>query len=131
MAIVVETAMAQDLDLGVGAVTKTHQSGGVLHGHGISLSTLSTKGASGESETATWDPAGIDSGRSVTTTVTVQGAALGDLVVASFSLDLQGLIMTAYVSSANTVTVVLANLTATAGLNIGSGTLKVLVFKTR
>jgi hypothetical protein len=131
MAIVIETWMAEDLDLGVGDVVKTHQSGGTIDGHGISLSTFSRKGAAGVADTTTWDPAAIDSGSSVTTTVTVAGAALGDFVLASLNIDLQGLIMNAYVSAENTVTVVLSNLTGTPGLNIGSGTLKVLVFATR
>lgn len=78
----------------------------------------------------TWDPGSVMSaGVPATTTVTVTGAALGDIVRASFSLDLQGLSLTGYVSSANTVTVSLANLTAGA-VDLGSGTLVVQVDKT-
>jgi hypothetical protein len=44
-------------------------------------------------------------GAGATTTLTVTGAVLGDLAVASFSLDLQGITMTAWVSAANTVSV--------------------------
>lgn len=71
---------------------------------------------------ATWDPPNLIAATQTTTTVVVTGASLGDHANASFSLDLQGLTMTAYVSSANTVTVVLFN--GTAGpINLGSGTL--------
>jgi hypothetical protein len=67
-------------------------------------------------------------GASTTTTVTVSGAVLGDFVLASFSLSLGGLTMTAYVSATSTVTIVLANLTG-AVADLASGTLKVLVLQ--
>ena len=128
--IVVETWMAEDLDLGTDTTSKTHAVGGSIPGHQISLSTFSTAGASGTASSATWDPSTVSNGASTSTTVTVAGAALGDFCLVSFSLDLQGAILTAYVSSANTVTVNLANLSG-ASLNLSSGTVKVLVFKTR
>ncbi len=128
--IVIETLMAEDLELGVGDTFKTHASGGTLSGHQISLSTLSRAGAAGEAVTATWDPSDIANGSSVSTTVTVQGAAMNDFVQWSFSLDLQGLTPFAYVSAANTVTIGLANLSG-APVNLSSGTVKVLVFATR
>lgn len=62
-------------------------------------------------------------------TVTVTGAVLGDFAQASMNIDLQGLTMTAYVSAADTVTVVLANLTAGA-VDLVSGTLNVRVMRT-
>lgn len=76
----------------------------------------------------TFDPPLVASGAEDTTTVTVTGAALGDLAVPSFSLDLTGLIMTAYVSAANTVTVRWRNGTG-GDVNLASGTLRVMVFK--
>ena len=82
----------------------------------------------GTTETATWNPASIADGDNATTTVTVQGAALGDFVLASFSLDLSGLALCAYVSAADTVTAVLLNNTG-APVDLGSGTLKVRVSK--
>jgi hypothetical protein len=130
MAIVVETSMAQDLDLGVGTTSKTHQSGGTLSGHQISLSTFSTKGASGEADTTAWAPGSIGSASKAEVDVTVQGAALGDMVQASFDKDLQGCGFSAYVSAANTVTAVINNNTG-ASKSIASGNLKVLVYKTR
>ena len=128
--IIVETAMAQDLELGTGTTSKTHPSGGVLNGHQISLSTFSTVGADGSSPTATWDPSSVASGSQTSTTVTVTGAALGDFVLASFSLSLQGLNLWGAVTAANTVTVYLSNLTGSA-VNLASGTIKVAVFSTR
>lgn len=78
------------------------------------------------SSSVTWDPPNLASGASETTTITVTGAALGNYVQVSFSLDLQGLPLVGYVSSANTVTVVLSNLTGGA-INLASGTLKARV----
>jgi len=78
------------------------------------------------SSSATWNPASVATGAETSTTVTVAGAALGNYVQASFSLDLQALTLTGYISATNTVTVVLANNTAGA-VDLGSGTLKVRV----
>lgn len=78
------------------------------------------------SGSAVWNPPSVATGAETSTTVTVAGAALGNYVQASFSLDLQALTLTAYVSSANTVTAVLANNTAGA-VDLASGTLKVRV----
>lgn len=74
----------------------------------------------------TWDPPSVGSGASTSTTVTVAGAALGNYVSVSFSLDLQGMNLTGSVSAADTVTVVLANLTGGA-VDLGSGILTVVV----
>lgn len=79
------------------------------------------------SSSITWNPASVASGAQTTTTVTVTGAKLGNPAAASFSLDLQGLVLSAYVSSANTVTIVLSNLTGGA-VDLASGTLYVRVF---
>ncbi len=72
----------------------------------------------------TYDPPSVASLGTATTTVTVAGAALGDQFVASFSLSLGGLMLTAYVSAADTVTTVLFNPTA-AAVDLASGTLTV------
>lgn len=74
------------------------------------------------SGTATYDPPSIAADGVETTTVTVTGAALGDVVSASFSLSLGGLMMSAEVSAADTVTVTLFNPTGSA-IDLGSGTL--------
>ena len=72
---------------------------------------------------ATYDPPNLVDGAGVTTTVTVPDAVLGDLAFASFSLDLQGIAVTAYVSAANTVSVRFQNESG-GTLNLGSGTLR-------
>lgn len=70
----------------------------------------------------TYDPPNLAAGATTTTTVAVPGATLGWDASAAFSLSLSGLAMTAYVSAADTVTVVLFNPTAGA-INLASGTL--------
>lgn len=76
------------------------------------------------SGSATYNPPSLADGAGDTTTVTCAGAALGDYVSASFSLDLQGITMTAWVSSANTVSVRFQNETG-GTLDLASGTLNV------
>lgn len=73
--------------------------------------------------TTTYDPGSLADATGVTTTLTLTGAALGDLVVASFSLDLQGITMTAWVSAANTVSVRFQNESGGV-VDLASGTLK-------
>lgn len=70
-----------------------------------------------------WDPASVAAAGNTTTTVTVTDAAVGDQVSVGFGLTLQGMILTGYVSAANTVTVVLYNPTAGA-IDLGSSTLR-------
>ena len=76
---------------------------------------------------ATWDPASAASGAQSTTTVTVAGAAIGDFCQATFSLSQGGMVFTAYVSAANTVTVVASN-TSGSPIDLTSGTVKVRVW---
>src|SRR5690606_19758568 len=52
---------------------------------------------------ATFDPGEVAHGGTVTTTVTVPGAAMGDFVRWSSSVDLSGFLVTAQVSAANSV----------------------------
>lgn len=80
------------------------------------------------STTATWNPANLSAGAQTSTTVTLTGAALGDEVTCSFSLDLQLMQLTGYVSAADTVTVVLQNGTGS-GINLDEGTLRVSVWQ--
>lgn len=78
---------------------------------------------------ATYDAPSIAAGGTTTTTVTATGAALGDQVTSiSFGVSLAGLVASGYVSSANTVTVVLYNPTAGA-VDLASTTLRVVVDK--
>ncbi|WP_372624649.1 DUF2793 domain-containing protein [Falsiroseomonas sp.] len=75
-----------------------------------------------------YDPPSLAAGEAVITTVTVSGAALGDFARASFSLDLQGITLTAWLSAAGTVSVRFQNGTAGA-VDLGSGMLRVRVEK--
>lgn len=77
---------------------------------------------------ATWDPPSIANGAQSSTTVSVTRADLGDQVRVSHSISLAGLTSTAYVSAANTVTVVLANTTGGA-VDLASHTVSVEVIK--
>lgn len=78
------------------------------------------------SSSVTWNPPNLVNQASETTTISVAGAVSGNYVQVSFSLDLQGLSLTGYVSAADTVTVILSNLTGGA-VDLASGTLKVRV----
>lgn len=78
---------------------------------------------------ATYDPPSLVDGAGATTTLTVTGAALGDAVTGvSFSLDLQGIIVTGWVSAANTVSVRFQNESG-GTLDLASGTLRARVQK--
>ncbi len=90
--------------------------------------TLGTAFPAPLSGSVTWDPASLNTLTQASTTITVAGAALGNRVMVSFSLDIQAQTLTAYVSSANTVTVVLFNSTS-GTLNLGSGILTVKVYQ--
>lgn len=75
---------------------------------------------------ATWNPPSVLAASSASTTVSVAGAAVGNFVQVSFSQDLQGMTLDGYVSAADTVTVVLSNLTALP-IDLASGTVRVRV----
>lgn len=74
----------------------------------------------------TYDPPSLADGAGTTTTVTVTGATLGDFADVSFSRDLQGISVTAYVSAADTVSVRFQNETG-GTIDLASGTLRVKV----
>ncbi len=73
---------------------------------------------------ASHDPPNLAAGEGLTTTVTVAGASLGDCVRANFSGDLQGIMLTAWVPAAGTVSIRFHNGTA-ASIDLASGTLRV------
>lgn len=125
-----DKVVGEDLNLGIANTTIQAPSGGTLPGTQLSLTSLAIGGAKGYATTATWNPSSVSAAQSTTTTVNVPGAQLGDFALASFSLDLAGCTMSAYISSANTVTVVISNPT-TAAIDLASGTVRVLVFHTR
>jgi hypothetical protein len=76
--------------------------------------------------TATVDVASLVDAAGATQSITCTGAALGDFVLVSHSLDVQDITVTAYVQSANTVEVRFQNEGA-ATVDLGSGTVTVLV----
>lgn len=75
-------------------------------------------------ETKDWGS--IADGDEAAQEVTVTGAQLGDFAMASMSIDISDLMLTAAVTAANTVTCVLANNTGGA-VDLDSGTLYVMV----
>lgn len=122
MAIPYEKIVAEDLNLGTGTVTVTMPGGGTDTGNKINLATLALTGSK------TYDPTSLADGAGVTTTVTVTGAVLGNFAMASFSLDLQGVLMQAWVSASNTVSVRFQNESGGV-VDLSSGTLKAMVFQ--
>lgn len=71
-------------------------------------------------------PGAIANGASYLATLNVPGAALLDYVLANFNADLRGMSISAYVSAADTVAVVVANNTG-ASKTLGLGTFRVQV----
>lgn len=74
----------------------------------------------------TYDAGSIADGDEEVGEVTVTGAVLGDFCVASFSLDVADLAITAAVTAADTVTYQLLNNTG-AAVDLASGTVRVRV----
>ena len=79
------------------------------------------------SVSAAWNPASILDGNEEALAVTVPGAELGDFALASLSLDVADLQLSADVTAADTVTCVLANNTGGA-VDIGAATVRVVVW---
>ena len=90
---------------------------------GINLFRTSALNAS-----AVYDPPSLADGAGATTTVALSGAELSDFARAAFSLDLQGITLTAWVSAADTVSVRFQNESG-GTLDLASGTLRVNVTK--
>jgi hypothetical protein len=78
---------------------------------------------------ATWDPASLADGAGETSSaITVTGAAFGDQVQVGVPVDLQGMLVSAYVSASNTVRIRIQNETGGV-LDLASGTWRVFVHK--
>lgn len=119
----------------VGNLTLDAAGGSVVSAAGMNLTSGSLFIGTGrgitylERVTGTYDPPSLATGTQTTNVQGITGVALGDHCTPSFSLDLQGMQLTAYVSSTNNVTVVLRN--GTAGtIDLASGTLKVVCMRT-
>lgn len=77
---------------------------------------------------AIYNPPSLIDGAGTTTTVTVTGALLGDMALASFSKDLQGITLTAYVSSSGVVSVRFQNESG-GTLDLASGIIKAVAIR--
>lgn len=97
-------------------------------GAGSGLDADTVDGVDLMSATTAWDPGSISAGNVSTISLAVTGAVEGDCVAIgnSFNADSGLLVLDAYVSSADVVTVVLKNLTAGA-INPSSRTIRVAV----
>lgn len=80
------------------------------------------------SGSTTWDPASLANSATAVTTVTVAGAVTTDFALCSFSTLSAGHRLSASVTAADTVTVVLQNHSGGA-VNLSSGTLAALVLR--
>lgn len=79
--------------------------------------------------TLTYDTASlIDAAGATTGSMTVTGAALGDFVIVSLGVDLEGITVTGYVDAANSVKVRIQN-ESTATVDLASTTVRALVIK--
>jgi hypothetical protein len=78
------------------------------------------------SGSATWDVGNLVDGAGESKDVTVTGAALGDFVIASLGVDVGGMVVSAAVKAANTVTVRVQNETG-GTLDLDSTTVRVRV----
>ena len=75
-----------------------------------------------------WNPGSIADGDEEALEITVPGAALGDFVLSSLSVDMIDGVLRGAVTAADTVTLVIANNTGGA-IDIASGTAYCLVIK--
>lgn len=75
----------------------------------------------------TWDASSIADGDEEAKEVTITGAALGDFVLSSLSIDVADLVLTGAVTATDTVTLVLANNTGGA-IDLASCTAYARVF---
>lgn len=79
--------------------------------------------------TASWTPGTVGANTTATQTITVTDAALGDTVSLGYNQTLDNnMVLTGYVTAANTVTAKLRNLTG-AGIAVTAGTVRATVFK--
>jgi hypothetical protein len=93
------------------------------------VTSLSDAGANNSyrlSGSATYDPPSLSTGTGATTTVTVPGAKLGMPAFAGFSTDVQGIVLSASVQSADVVAVRFYNETG-GTVDLASGTLTAIV----
>jgi len=129
MSLLYEPAVQEDLNVGIGAeVDVASPDGGTLAGTQIGIHSVAVGQVAFQ---ATWNPASIAAAGYEDVDIVVAGAAVGDFALASLDTILTNdMQLTAHVSAADTVKVVLFNPTA-GTINLAEGTLSVLVFKAR
>lgn len=76
----------------------------------------------------TWNPDNIGSNSFFEEDVTVQGAELGDICLASFEADLQNLNLNCHVTASNTISLHLSNNTAGA-VNLPAAQVHIIVLR--
>lgn len=79
-------------------------------------------------KTSTWDAGQVADNEMTTVDVTVSGAVLGDVVQCSIAVDLVDSIFTGYVSTSDTVTITVQNVSGSA-VNLASSTFYIYVDK--
>ena len=128
MSLLYEKAVQEDLNVGIAAATVTMPDGGSRDGIQIGIHSLAV-GQVAYYES--WDPGSIAAGGYEAQNVGVPGATVGDFVLVSLdTLLTNAMMISAHVSAADVVKVILFNPTAGA-IDIGSGYLYVAVFKAR
>jgi len=110
----------------VGGATKTMSLGGVFGGGENAIISPQRPTTRVRFNSAVYDPVpgALADGAGATTTVAVPGAALGDFALASFSVSIAGMTLTAWVSAADVVSVRFQNESG-GSLDLASGTLRV------
>ena len=109
---------------GLSSVSFTNNRGSVS-----GSSVLGTPWGKHISATATWDPASLGTNAETSTTLTVTGAAVGDVAMCGHTQVTADLLqLSCYVSAADTVRAVLENISA-GTIDVSSGTLRAEVWK--
>jgi len=128
MSLLYEKVVQEDLNVGTSTTTVTNPGGGSLAATQVGIHSF----AVGQiAHTETWNPGAIATLSYEAEDVVVPGAAVVDYGMVSLSTMLTNAMqLTGHVSAANTVKAVLFNPT-TGSINLDSGTLSVLVFKSR
>lgn len=121
-----ERILQEDINTGITTATKRNPGGGTLVGTQVGIHTFAVGQSSYYDNTVT--PGAIAAGSDYSYSLTVSGATLGDFVLGSLDIDLQGLTLTAYVSAADTVTVIIVN-NSGASVTLAQCSLSVIVFK--
>ena len=76
-----------------------------------------------------YDPASLATGSQLSLDVTVNGAVVGDIVLAAFSEPLQGMLISANVKSAGVVQIVIVNPGSNMVVDLASGTFRISIWQ--